>query len=209
MRVIDLSHIIVTGMDQYPGDDQPLRLVRRSDHGPAGHRSSALEIGCHVGTHIDAPLHFRAGEPDLAALPLDAFWGRAVVLDAPAGDPPGAVSSDLLAGVDLTSVDFLLLRTGWERHWGTPRYYREWPYLAADLAAALARAGLKGVGLDSPSLDAFGTQASHDLCAAAGMVNIENLANLAALPDESFTLFVLPLKLAGCEASPIRAAALV
>ncbi len=209
MRVIDLSHTIVSGMDQYPGDDQPLRLLRRTEHGPANHMSSSLEFGCHVGTHIDTPLHFRAGEPGLDALPLDACWGRARVVDTPAGQRPGALSAGSLEELDLENLDFLLLRTGWERHWGTPRYYQEWPYLATELARVVVRAGLKGVGLDSPSLDALGGHEAHDLCAAAGMINIENLANLTALPDEPFTLLVLPLKLAGCEASPIRAAALI
>ena len=209
MRVIDLSHTIVAGMDQYPGDDQPLRLLTRTEHGPANHMSSALEFGCHVGTHIDTPLHFRAGEPGLDTVPLDAFWGRARMIDAPAGDQPGPLAASSLDDLDLEHLDFLLFRTGWERYWGTPRYYQEWPYLATELARVVAQAGLKGVGLDSPSLDALGGHEAHDLCAAAGMINIENLTNLAALPDETFTLLVLPLKLAGCEASPVRAAALI
>ena len=73
----------------------------------------------------------------------------------------------------------------------------------------LAAADLKGSGLDTPSLDAFGEHRAHDLCAAAGMVNVENLTGLDALPEAPFTLFVLPLKLAGGEASPVRAVALL
>ena len=66
---------------------------------------------------------------------------------------------------------------------GTDRFYSEWSYLSAELAELLAGAGLKGVGLDTPSLDPFGGQAAHDICAPAGMINIENLANLGALPE--------------------------
>jgi len=112
-------------------------------------------------------------------------------------------------GVDLTNVDFVLFDTGWDRHWGTDRFYREWSYLSPELAELLAGAGLKGVGLDTPSLDHFDGQAAHDICAPAGMINIENLANLGALPDDGFTLLVLPLKLEGTEASPVRAVAIV
>jgi kynurenine formamidase len=209
MRLIDLSHTIDSGMAQYPGDDQPLRLVRRSAPGGEGPLSSALELGCHVGTHVDAPLHFRHGEPGLDLLPLDRFWGRTLVVDAPAGHRPGAISADLLRGVPLNELDFLIVRTGWELQWGTPRYYESWPYFTPELARALANAQLKGIGIDSPSIDAFAGHEAHDLCAAAGMINIENLANLAALPATPFTLLVLPLKLADCEASPVRAAALL
>jgi kynurenine formamidase len=106
-------------------------------------------------------------------------------------------------------VEFVILRTGWERHWGTPRYYADWPTVSEPLARVLAAARLKGVGLDSPSPDPLHGRAAHDLFAAAGMINIENLTNLAELPDGPFTLLVLPLKLAGTEASPVRAAAWV
>jgi len=209
MRVIDLSHTIVAGMDQYPGDDQPLRLLTRTEHGPANHMSSALEFGCHVGTHIDTPLHFRAGEPGLGTGPLDAFWGRARVIDAPAGDQPGPLAAGSLDDLDLEHLDFLLFRTGWERHWGSDRYYAAWPYLGEELTERIATADLRGIGLDSPSLDPLGGQAAHARLAARGMINIENLANLAALPSRPFELFVLPLRLEGTEGSPVRAVALV
>jgi kynurenine formamidase len=81
--------------------------------------------------------------------------------------------------------------------------------LSPELARFLAGAGLKGVGLDTPSLDPYGAQVAHDICAPAGMINLENLANLGALPAVGFTLFALPLKLEGTEASPVRAVALV
>ena len=209
MRLVDLSHTIATGMPQWRGDDQPLRIVRRTEHGSDSHQSSSLEIGCHVGTHLDAALHFRADEPSLEDLPLDAFWGRARVLRAGDGGGPGPLPVSLLDGVDLAGLDYLLFDTGWARYWGGDRYYREWPYYGEELARRLAAAGLKGTGLDTPSLDPSDGSLAHDLCAAAGMVNVENLAGLAQLPDIVFTLLVLPLKLAGAEASPVRAAALV
>ncbi len=209
MHLIDLSHTIVPGMAQWPGDDQTLAIHRRSEHGTDSHMSSALEFGCHVGTHIDLALHFRAGEPPLEELPLAAFAGRARVIRAGDGTAAGPLGADLLDGVDLAGLDFVLFATGWDRHWGTGRYYGEWPWYGEALARRLAGAGLKGSGLDTPSLDPYAGHAAHDICAAAGMINIENLAGLGRLPDAPFTLLVLPLKLAGTEASPVRAAALL
>ena len=77
------------------------------------------------------------------------------------------------------------------------------------LAQILATSGLKGVGLDTPSLDDFGGHAVHDLCAAEGMINIENLAHLGSLPRLGSHFQVFPLKLLGTEASPVRALAWV
>lgn len=209
MKLIDLSHPIAADMDQYPGDSRPVVVERWQEHDRDGHQSSGLSMGCHVSTHLDTPLHFLAGQPALESLPLTAFSGRARVVRVDAVDPPRPLEA---AGVDVGAVDgidFLLLRTGWERHWGTPRYYETWPTIGVELATRLARGGLKGVGLDSPSPDRLGEHVVHDLFAAAGMINIENLANLAELPSGVFTFLALPLKLVGVEASPVRAVALV
>lgn len=205
MPLVDLTHTITDGMAQYPGDSPPPRLKRLMTFAGGGHLVSALDFSCHVGTHIDTPLHFRDGEPGLEAMPLERFRGSAVVVDAPEGEIPPSV----VAGLDLGPVDWVLLRTGWERHWGTPRYYRQWPTVSPALARLLAGAGLKGVGLDTPSSDPLNGRACHDIFAAAGLVNVENLANLAALPAGRFEFWVLPLRLDGSEASPVRAVAVV
>ncbi len=204
MPIIDLSHVLRTGMDVFPGDRKP-EFPRLSEHGEGNHQSSAMNTGCHVGTHIDTPLHFLPDRPGLDQMPADRFIGRAAAIDAPAGVVPAEVA----AGIDLGPVDFLILRTGWENRWGTPGYYRDWPYLHPDLARHLADAGLKGVGIDSPSVDPLSGGPVHGILAAAGMINVENLANLGALPAGIFDFMALPLKLAGAEGSPVRAVALV
>jgi len=209
LKLIDLTHTIVPGMPQWPGDRQPLDIPRHSLHGPDSHMSSSLNFGCHVGTHIDAPLHFLAGQPGLDRIPLDRFVGEGVVIRTGIDGRPGPIGPEICGQVDLTRADFVLFDTGWARHWGTERYYGEWSYLSEELARLLAGANLKGVGLDTPSLDPFGRQTAHDICAPAGMINLENLANLAELPPNGFTLLALPLKLEGTEASPVRAVAMI
>lgn len=209
LKLIDLTHTVVPDMPQWPGDNQPLALHRNSVHGPDSHMSSSMEFGCHTGTHIDAPLHFLDGQPGIDRLPLEGFVGTGVVIRAGDGAYAGPLGPEVCDGVDLTDIDFVLFDTGWDRYWGQERFYREWSYLSPELAKLLAGAGLKGVGLDTPSLDPYNGHAAHDICAPAGMINLENLANLGALPDQGFTLLALPLKLEGTEASPIRAVAMV
>mgnify|MGYP000559027699 CR=1 FL=1 len=129
-------------MPQWPGDDQPLAIHRRSEHGADSHMSRSIEFGCHIGTHIDAPLHFLANAPAVDSMALDRFIGPALVIRCGDGDTAAAIGPEVLAGHDLAGVDFVLFDTGWDRHWGSDRYYREWswlsPALAEELAAALA-----------------------------------------------------------------------
>ncbi len=208
MQLIDLSHTISSGMDQYPGDPRPVRLVREAEHGKDPWMATVLELGCHVGTHIDAPLHFRADGAAVDALPLAACAGRARVVDVRAWVAQRMIPDAAVPADGARDVEFLLLRTGWDDHWGTPRYYDEWPYLEPALVARLAGAGLRGIGLDTPSLDPLGGDQAHVVAAAHGMINLENVTNLATLPGTPFLLLALPLKLAGTEASPVRAVAL-
>lgn len=205
MQVIDLSHTLVTDMAVYPGDETRVLIERISEHGPGSHQSSALGMGCHTGTHIDLPLHFREGEPDLSSFPVAGCLGRAVVLPAPQGE----IGPDVLDDLDPAALDFVIFRTGWQRRWGTPAYYRDWPFLARETAERLADADLRGVGLDSPSVDPLDARTAHEILAAAGLINVENLSALERLPDEPFLFLALPLRLAGAEASPVRAIALI
>jgi len=208
-HLIDLSQTIITDMAQWPGDNQPIKIHRRRLHGPDSHMSSSLEFSCHVGTHIDAPLHFLAGQPGIDKLSLDLFWGPAVVIRCRDDGWTGALGPELLDEVSLAGVDFVLFDTNWSRHWGSDLYYERWSWLSAGLAGRLAAAGLKGVGLDTPSLDPYDAQVAHDICASAGLINIENLTNLKTVPDRGFTLQIMPLKLNETEASPVRAVALL
>jgi len=208
LAIIDLSHKIQDGLTGYPGDEVP-RLVPTLTHSADGILSSRIELSCHTGTHIDSPLHFRDGWPSVAEMSVAAFAGAAIRLEAPVGATPGPLAAELLTAVDLAGVDFVLLHTGWDRFWGTERYYGSWPFLGYELARLLVNADLKGVGLDTPSVDPLDGRDVHDLFAACGYINIENLTNLASLPPDRFTFMALPLKLAGVEASPVRAVAVI
>jgi kynurenine formamidase len=205
MRLVDLSHTMKSGMLVYPGDKVIPEIQRISSHGRNSHQSSALHSGCHAGTHIDLPLHFLDNEPSLEAFDLNNCRGRALRIDTDLV----RITPDVLKDVDLSDLDFVVFSTGWQKKWGTEAYYRDWPHFTLELARLLARAGLKGVGLDTPSIDPFDAADAHGILATAGLINIENLANLDALPVHEFELMVLPLKLAGAEASPVRAVAVV
>jgi kynurenine formamidase len=206
MTIIDLTHPIFTGMAQYPLDPTLAEIRHEFTHPENGFQSSCATLSCHVGTHIDTPLHFLDGQPGLEEFPLDRFHGRGrmVEVSTEEGIPLSAIK-----GIDLHEVDYLLFHTGWERHWQAPRYYETWPYFTMELAERMAEAGIKGAGLDSPSLDAPGETVVHDRLAAAGLINVENLANLSALAGKAFDFMVFPLKLTAAEASPVRAVALL
>lgn len=69
----------------------------------------------------------------------------------PATDPE--VGPELLDGLDLTGRA-VLVRTGWDAHWGTERYGEPGhPFLAVATAERLVAAGAAVVGIDSVNID--------------------------------------------------------
>jgi arylformamidase len=85
-------------------------------------------------------------------------------------------------------------------------FRRDYPYLSEEAAGFLGRLGLRLVGTDSPSVDAFGskTLAAHKALLRNNVAILEGL-RLAAVPPGDYELIALPLKFSGLDGSPVRA----
>lgn len=211
MNVIDLSHRLEPDMPVYPGDD-PALITRPRTHEEHGFSATHLNLGAHAGTHMDAPLHMLSDGPGVDWFEAAHFVGRAAVLDVSAagqylGAEELAEASALVT--DAGGLDFLLLRTGWDRHWNTPAYWKDWPELTRTAARLLTGLDLRGMGMDTPSPDGLNATEAHLSLFRAGMVVVENLCNLDALPEEPFTFSCLPLNIAGADGAPCRAVGLL
>ena len=80
MPLLDVSLRLSTSLPTYPGNP-PFELlpVKRLADG-ASSNVSALHLGTHAGTHVDAPRHFFDGAPGVDELPLDVLIGPARVV---------------------------------------------------------------------------------------------------------------------------------
>ena len=206
MKVYDLTHTIRNDMPVYPGTEQP-RLTTACTIEEVGYRETLLHMYSHTGTHMDAPAHML---PDGAALdryPGEKFVGAAIVVDC-RGEKD--ISLPLLQRYDLSGVAFVLFCTGWDKKWGTPAYYENFPCLTAEAAAYLAALPLKGVGEDSISLDPCDSTEfpNHITLMKAGFINTENLTGLDALLGRRFTFVTLPLKFENADGCSCRAIAM-
>lgn len=211
MTIIDLTHYLHAGMPVYPGSESPV-LAESSTIAHDGFREKKLTFYSHTGTHMDAPAHIIAGAPTLDQLPVETFYGSAFIFDCYGTEKTIVDLQDLLphAG-EISEHDFLILFTGWSQHWGDPQYFSGYPVLSESAARWLADSGLKGIGMDTISADPMDAAALtiHTILLSAGMVIVENLANLAALPKASFMLACFPLKIKDADGSPVRVVAMV
>jgi kynurenine formamidase len=124
----------------------------------------------------------------------------------------------------LTADDAVLLRTGW-----SDRLYKSgpegdayahaavvdksvpaWPAPDRDALKHLVARGVRLFGTDCPSAGPLDDIVEcHYVALGAGMLFVENLTNLTALPPRGAVFAFLPLKLGGGSGSPGRAVAAV
>jgi arylformamidase len=195
MELIDLTRTLAPRMPVYPGDPD-VQFAAHADHASHGYRVTEVRLGTHAGTHLDAPAHFLEGGRTVEELPLAALVGPARMAwleDAPR----------------VTAGERVLLRSGWGSKWGESGYFEGFPALPDAWAKALASAPAALVGLETPSLHREpGEDARlHRLLLGAGVVIVENLANLDRLPERVF-LAALPLPLRGLDGAPCRVIAI-
>jgi kynurenine formamidase len=117
----------------------------------------------------------------------------------------------------------VLLRTGWDQHYGNRFAYfgdstmgkadnLHFPGYGIEAARILVdERSVAALGIDSPSVDYGPSQdfMVHRIGAAKNVYNLENLAALDRLPPTGAYVFALPMKIAGGSGGPVRAVALV
>jgi len=203
-------------------------ISRYDDRGPAW-AWDVLEVGEHVGTHFDAPIHWITGRDgeDVASVPPARLVGPAVVIDksAEAADDP-----DYLLTVDdvrafeaehgaLPEGGWVLLRTGWDSRATDQEAFLNGghtPGPDVDCARLLAEDspiagfGCETVGTDAGIAHSFDPPFPvHNFVLGAGRYGITQLANLAELPPTGAVIVVAPLKLVNGTGSPSRVLAFV
>lgn len=202
MRIYDVSMTLREGMPVYAGSPPFLRPVTHRLAAGDGANESRLELGCHCGTHVDAPLHFIDGAAGADRIPPEALLGPTRVVQV-SGD---AIDAPDLAPLAWGGVERVLFRTRNSDHWKRGGGFDErYVHLTAEGAAFLVARRLKLVGIDSLGIERFGAPepAAHRALLGAGVVILEGLM-LAEVPPGDYDLFCGPLRIEGSDGAPAR-----
>ncbi|MDD5646238.1 MAG: cyclase family protein [Candidatus Bipolaricaulis sp.] len=205
-EIVDLTRRLSDRTLQFPGDERGL-VMQRIDLGvPDVQLTHIAHFDLHLGTHIDAPLHFIPGGADVASLEL-ALLPAVVIRTRERRIRPTALPAEPLEGFAV------LFDTGWTIDAESRAYFEGFPYLSLETAAELVDRGAAVVGIDSPSVDRVDADLSspaHRVLLGAGVPIVEGLCDLDRIPREVGPLWfaAFPLKIGGAEGSPVRAAVL-
>lgn len=190
-------------MPTYAGEPGPAlafhSLLARGDSANV----SALSLGSHTGTHVDAPYHFLDGAPGVETLPLDALVGPSRVVQY---EGRSHISAADLDRADIsTGTERLLFKTPNGRFWDDADFHTDFIGLAGDAAHWLVARGVRLVGIDYLSIEQFRspTHEVHRTLLEAGVVILEGL-DLRSVPPGDYFLVCAPLKVVAADGAPAR-----
>jgi arylformamidase len=187
----------------YPGDSPP--VIKQVSSLDSGDRltSSHLSVGCHVGTHVDAPAHFLSGGSTIDKLPLHCFCGPAVVINV---QGKRSIREDDLRNCSIPRDHHVLLKTDNAALLASTRFVASYTYLDPVAASYLCELNPYSVGIDYYSFDSYESEdfPSHKILAKHNLPAFVCL-NLGPVPAGAYSFAGLPLLLEHTEASPVRA----
>jgi kynurenine formamidase len=211
-ELIDLSHIVHSGEEVYPGLPAPRVTDHLSHQASIGRYAEGvtfqiarIDMVANSGTAIDAPSHRYPGATDVARLALPSVADVDAVVVHLQGMRGRRIDRTALAAFDVRNRA-VLLDTGWAEHWGTPAYLQAPPFLSREGAEYLRDQGAALVGIDALNIDDTGDpqRPAHSILLAAGIPIVENLASLAVLPATGLRFSAVPMRMAGMGTFPVR-----
>ena len=210
MKIWDISRTLSNELAEWPGDEPfRYRLTIQIATG-ASVNLGAISMSVHNGTHADARFHFDPKGETIDNAPLEAYFGRATVVDL-AQTFDQRTEKHLITLEDtrphaeeIAATSRVLLKTG--RWSDSTRFPPRIPVIAAEVPAWLQKNGVKLLGLDLPSVDEIDSKSlqNHQALARAGIVIVESL-DLSNVPAGIYNFAALPLKIAGGDGAPTRA----
>ena len=201
---IDISLTIETGRIVWPGDPgvevSKLMQIEKGDIC----NTSLLTCPVHVGTHVDAPLHFVDGGDGIESLPLYSLAGKAKVFEIinKTEIPLGEIENS-----DINEGDIVLFKTiNSTVYLKEKSFNEEYVYLSTEAAEYLVMKKIATVGIDYYSIAGVNNNLieCHQVLLGAKVTIIEGL-DLSGISPGEYEFVCLPLKIKGSDGSPARA----
>ncbi len=210
MKIYDLSVTISEELPVYNGDPK----IEIKPHCSIANGSAAnvdcVTFGSHTGTHADTPKHFIDVGQTCEDIPLDRFWGPARVLDLRhvLKNRRAVEASDLIP-YNIKPGEIILLNLGNSHLLREKTFRSDYISVSANAAEYLADKKIKTIGVDCLSIEAGGDILFpvHHTLLGGGITILEGLLfENEFVPQDSYILSALPLKLKNGNGSPVRAA---
>jgi kynurenine formamidase len=212
LRIIDLSKQL-----DPKTETRRCALFRFNTGGPIPDYHTHMDLMSHLGTHVECPYHHNNNWPDVQALPLTSFMGRALYVNLVDLNPNSRIAPadmERACGSKLKEGDIVILDSPYHIEPFTEKTNTEEDkrlFINREVAQWLADRKVKCVGFgDGVSIENSNEDVSafHDVLMAENIVFLEVLKNLDKLQTDVFFMSYSPLPIMGLDSSPVRAYAI-
>jgi len=204
MKVIDLTHPISSELPVYFPWHPRTELKATANYQDHKCVVTRLTIGTHSGTHIDAPVHMLEGMPTMDQYDPRLWYVDAQVMNFTPREPRKEISAQEVEGKLTRQGIGVIIRTGWDVHFGKKDFYKTYPPLSGEAAEFFVKMNVPVLAADTPyTLDV------HYICLRHGIPLITNINNTAALHEGIVKLIAAPLLIKGGDGAPARVLAVV
>jgi arylformamidase len=205
MPIYDISLTISNDLPVWPGDT-PIDLRRNKDMRDGElYTLSQITTTVHVGSHLDAPMHFVRDGHGVDQIDLNKLIGPCYVVDLPNVD---SIDAQALEQANIPAhVTRLLCRTRNTELWKRDPKAFHTDFVAIDPSGAewIVQRGIHLVGIDYFSVGPYDSVIpTHEILLSNGVVPVEGL-DLSHIEPGEYQLICLPLKLKDCDGAPVRA----
>ncbi|MEM7068945.1 MAG: cyclase family protein [Pseudomonadota bacterium] len=225
-KVEDLTHTYDENFPTYFGKPG-VKLDQQFKFSESGFNLMSLTLNEHTGTHMDAPLHFSADGQAVDEIPVENLIVPLCVVhihDKAANNADAEVTpDDLKAWISkngpIPDKACVAMHSGWENHIGTDKFRNaddagtmHFPGFHIEATQMLLEeTSAVGMAVDTLSLDygKSGDFKTHYAWLPTNRWGIENIANLASVPETGATLVVGAPKHRGGSGGPARIFAMV
>ncbi len=196
--LIDVSMPIEDGAVFRLGSPPAQITKQRFYHESEGeYETIMLSLPAHTATHVDLVFTDKRMDPERMIGP-----GKLIDVSHLPGKEVRLV--DVKHQVAVEPGDYVFFRTDWSRYVDSEEYY-DHPELALEVVEWLIAQEVNAVGIDALGLAQGRGHGEYDrLLARHDIFVIENLTNLAAIPQKRFKTYCLPLKMGNTDAIPAR-----
>jgi arylformamidase len=205
MKIYDISVGISSDMITWP-DHVPLVLEQFKKIADGDEANVSRIAGTvHIGTHVDAPLHFIDGAASIENLSLYALTGSAYVVHL---QNASVIDAEVLKSAGIPQdTERILFKTSNSKIWdsGVKDFQTDYVGLNASGAEWLVKRGIKLVGVDYLAVAVYTDLIKTHRILLGNDVIVLEATNLSGVEQGWYELYCLPIKLVGSEGAPARA----
>lgn len=208
LRVVDLSKPLDPATET-----RRCHLFRFNTGGPIPDFHTIIDITSHLGTHCECPYHHDDNWPDVLALPITNFMGRALYVVIENASENAYITPAMLeeaCGSRIREEDVIIL----DSHHKLPPFTEKTNtaedkrlLINGETAKWLRDRKVKSVGFgDGVSIENRNEDVKpfHDILMAENITFLEVLKNLEELKTDTFFISFSPLPIKGLDSCPVR-----